>query len=1085
MKFYSVRFGLARSLVALAVSFALLLSTFTLALASPSGHSNVAQKQTSASQNELQVTSVTATAAAAGVVVQWRTSSAADNVGFNVYRLKDGRRTRVNREMIPGALFAPGTPALMRGGYSYSWFDRGGTADSTYFIESVNVQGNFKIHETISAVVSKTASGFEQTPEALSVGATESTDVFEKNYPAAEYQQPSALSGTIQEQWAIAAQSALKIAIKKDGWYRVTQPQMVAAGFNPTVDIRNLRLFVDANEVAISTNQFIGPFGSGDYIEFYGRGLDVPTTDVRTYYLIAGTIPGKRVRGEIQLDTPPVVPPGPTSTPPAPVTPPGSTPPLSTPPPQSAPTSPVLRNPIFFSWALRDLSVWADSLNAAAPAGNREARENVNSRPSPVVPYLAEPEPEPASDGRRQKAALDRRQEHTAERGSRMNASPNSNVVRDNPVAANSSAAKASNNPAGPFPVPAKAARKFRKRTISKKKKRSRPRSKLRQQRHHVLAADGFAPANFDHTIERQDRLHYLANLLNGDAENFFGNVISTMPVNQTLTVHNPDLTAVGPATLEFALQGVMSQFGFSHSVNVAFNGTNVASLTFGALEHPVQTVSLPVALLQSGANTLTFTKTSTGEVCLVDYVRLTYPHTFKADSGEPCATPNRIPESLKFNLLGSQTLKVDGFCTPSVKLIDYTDPLAVIITRPASESSAAGYAITVPKSEPFSKEQRLRYAIQEGQFDQPAALSLNEPSTLNLNSNSGDFLIVSHKTFIPTFSANVSPINTSLVAQRGAQGFDVSVVDIEDVYDEFSYGLHGPQAIRDFLQHAATNWATPPRYVIFAGDSSLDPRNYQGSGSFDFVPTKLVDATFNETCADDWLTDFNNDGIADIPVGRLPVRTVADANLIISKIVNFTPVTPQSAMLVADDPTGYYFNFEIANDEVQALLPPSMTVQRVNVRTEGSPAQAKANVIAGFNQGRALVNYTGHGNVDVWGSSSIFSASDATALTNGNNLSFIVVMDCLNGYFQDPNLLSLSEAFLKAPNGGGVAAFASSGLTFPDGQHEMSERLYTELYGAQPIALGDAIKIAKGATADIDVRRTWIFFGDPSLKIR
>jgi hypothetical protein len=160
------------------------------------------------------------------------------------------------------------------------------------------------------------------------------------------------------------------------------------------------------------------------------------------------------------------------------------------------------------------------------------------------------------------------------------------------------------------------------------------------------------------------------------------------------------------------------------------------------------------------------------------------------------------------------------------------------------------------------------------------------------------------------------------------------------------------------------------------------------------------------------------------------------------------------------------------------------MTVQRVNVRTDG-PAQAKVNVIAGFNQGRALVNYSGHGNVNVWASSSIFTSNDALALTNGNNLSFVVVMDCLNGYFQDPTLLSISEALLRAPNGGAVAAFASSGLTFPDGQHEMSEQLYTLIYGAQPIALGDAIKIAKGATTDLDVRSTWIFFGDPSMKIR
>ena len=94
-------------------------------------------------------------------------------------------------------------------------------------------------------------------------------------------------------------------------------------------------------------------------------------------------------------------------------------------------------------------------------------------------------------------------------------------------------------------------------------------------------------------------------------------------------------------------------------------------------------------------------------------------------------------------------------------------------------------------------------------------------------------------------------------------------------------------------------------------------------------------------------------------------------------------------------------------------------------------------------------------------------------------------MMDCLNGYYHAPGLLSLSEAFLNAPNGGAVAAFASSGLTLPDGQHDMSMQLYSLIYGAQSIALGDAIKIAKSATTDIDVRRTWIFFGDPSMKIR
>jgi hypothetical protein len=352
--------------------------------------------------------------------------------------------------------------------------------------------------------------------------------------------------------------------------------------------------------------------------------------------------------------------------------------------------------------------------------------------------------------------------------------------------------------------------------------------------------------------------------------------------------------------------------------------------------------------------------------------------------------------------------------------------------------------------------------------------------------------VIISHQSFIPSFSANVSPINTSLVAQRQSQGFSVAVVDVDDIYDEFSYGVHGPQAVKDFLSYAATNWATPPRYVILAGDASLDPRNYSNIGNFDLVPTKLVDATFSEACSDDWLTDFDDNGVGNIPMGRLPFRTAADADLVISKIVNFAPANvPSNALLVADEDEFNIYGFAETNDTFQTLLPASMTVQRVNRAPQppGVPAQPSAQVrddiIAGFNQGRALVNYAGHGNVNVWTGANLFTTADATALTNGNKLSFVVVMDCLNGYFMDPSLLSISEALLKAPAGGAVAAFASSGLTFAQGQHVMGQELYSQLYGGSPVTLGDAIKAAKTATFDIDVKRTWIFFGDPSLKIR
>src|SRR5205814_4928159 len=124
---------------------------------------------------------------------------------------------------------------------------------------------------------------------------------------------------------------------------------------------------------------------------------------------------------------------------------------------------------------------------------------------------------------------------------------------------------------------------------------------------------------------------------------------------------------------------------------------------------------------------------------------------------------------------------------------------------------------------------------------------------------------------------------------------------------------------------------------------------------------------------------------------------------------------------------------------------------------------------------GVALVNYSGHGTIDVWTSAPIFSQTDALGLSNGSRLPLVIVMDCLNGYFVAPNVDCVGEAFLKAANGGAVASFASSGLTIPTGQHQMSQKLYQLIYGAQSIPLGDATRQAKAATTDLDVRRSWI----------
>jgi hypothetical protein len=151
--------------------------------------------------------------------------------------------------------------------------------------------------------------------------------------------------------------------------------------------------------------------------------------------------------------------------------------------------------------------------------------------------------------------------------------------------------------------------------------------------------------------------------------------------------------------------------------------------------------------------------------------------------------------------------------------------------------------------------------------------------------------------------------------------------------------------------------------------------------------------------------------------------------------------------------------------------------------RTDGDAAAVRQMIIDDINSGRFLVAYSGHGQIGAWWSTAAFSRNDATVLTNTVYPLFLP-LNCLNGAFADPFSESLAEAMVESPHGA-VAAWSSSGLTFPNEQELMAIRFFKTIGSGEFARMGDAVKISKGATTDADVRRSWILLGDPTLKIR
>ena len=295
---------------------------------------------------------------------------------------------------------------------------------------------------------------------------------------------------------------------------------------------------------------------------------------------------------------------------------------------------------------------------------------------------------------------------------------------------------------------------------------------------------------------------------------------------------------------------------------------------------------------------------------------------------------------------------------------------------------------------------------------------------------------------------AALLPALAPLKAAQEKEGWTVSTVDIEDLYDEFAYGAKTPYALRSFLVRARSVWQRPPRFLLLAGDSSYDPRDYLGTGVQDLLPTPMLDTAYLETASDDWFGDLDGVGFPQLAVGRLPARTAAEAAVLVGKLVAYRQTDRQAAwaqalLLAADTPDT--FDFEAAVRQVkQAVAGQTFQVQEL-YRAAAGDAAARRTLLEAINAGKLVLNYLGHSSVDEW-RGKLLTAADAAALTNGNRLPLFLVMGCLGNYFVDVEGDSLGEALLRAPGGGAVGVWASSGLALPERQVEVNREVYRTL---------------------------------------
>ncbi len=600
------------------------------------------------------------------------------------------------------------------------------------------------------------------------------------------------------------------------------------------------------------------------------------------------------------------------------------------------------------------------------------------------------------------------------------------------------------------------------------------------------------------------------------DADHWFDSVLyasGAAPVTRTYTLALDDaLTGEGrSAVLRTAVHGGLDQDpNPDQSMLVRLNSHDAGLHQWEGSTDITTTATLPAAWLDANPNQVSLVVTTDQLPALTyywlspDWVALSYPALADADGDRLAIEGIAAPEAGN-----AFQVQAAGFTTSTVRVYDVRAPRRPVRLLTTAFDDGAGTLSFWDAALPGAA-----YALSsEAALLAPLAIEADAASAWRTVGQEADYIAIVHHNAADPVHDLWDAIDP-LLARRsspGGGGYRVAKVDVQDIYDEFNYGLRDPEAIRSFLKYAYDNWnagGPRPQYVLLVGDGHYDFTGVSGTTYPNLIPPYLVhvDPWLGETAADNRFVsiDAPENGVDDIlpemAIGRIPARTPADVTAVTDKILAYEAAAAgpwqERAVYVADDFMDPAGDFHALSDEVRlGWLPAAYDDRTIYYnRDYFSATEMKTAIKAAFNADALLLQWFGHGSRFRWGSVSMFNHYDPATLAANDTWPFTMSYSCWTGYFI--NLFvsntgqALAEHLLLTPGKGSVADLSPSGLHVGSALLTLNEGLTLALFRDRVRPVGQAVDQAKldyfaYAGGYYDVLDTSILFGDPALRLR
>lgn len=522
------------------------------------------------------------------------------------------------------------------------------------------------------------------------------------------------------------------------------------------------------------------------------------------------------------------------------------------------------------------------------------------------------------------------------------------------------------------------------------------------------------------------------------------------------------------------------------HQFSVLINDkeTNV-NLTWDDQSDTVFTINnISSSLLSHGENTISYYRLqhdSIPDLAALNWFEIAYTKGFKAYNNQSRfkVNPKDINRWIQFN--------ITDFTTNNLELWDITRHR--IFSHFEIVDEAKKYTLSFQDSITSTTS----YYIQSTD----KRLS---PLFMELDTIKDDWDFPAGVDYIIISSVHLLPEMEPLVEYHRQTGLQVATIDLQDIYNRFSYGIRNPESFRTMLKYVFSRHIdSPPQYLLLGGDCIHDLDKKISVLYHNVVPTHLSRVpNWGPASNDDYFaTVQGEDNFPDLYVGRFPVRTTDEMRLLVNKTVNYLRYPEygywkDNMILIG----GVEQDFTLFNnDVVKTIIGPKMNVLRVDANPDSPYYMTKiaaSKSIAGYiNAGAYSMIYTGHGGGNIWESS--FSHNDLPKLYNsqwgeGGRLPIIFSFTCLTGFFESLFYTSLGEEFLRQSADGCIAFYSASAYTKKNLDIKMSRTLIENSLNGSFESLGELLStteilmLVNNESEAIPLTRQYNLLGDPAI---